>query len=215
MYLKLRSVIDLFDEPHVMVGLIYEDLDRCLYQVMHKAKPYFEVSGDSLVLRGVPLPATYGEWLKSYPITIKSYIIAGLQGLARRAFKSRLGSRFFFRFNPSETNERREGKKLIVRKLIEKIREECDARDARLTFVVIPGTVNMIHQGWYEVFLSEVFVELNIDYINLTEPLRDYVEGNGLRWYKDLYTNGAHPTEQENILMTNFIANHLTELYDY
>jgi hypothetical protein len=215
MYLRLRSVIDLFDEPHVMVGLIYADLDRCLYKVMHTARPYFEVSGDSLALKGVPLPATYGEWLKSYPITIKSYIIAGLQGLVRRAFKSRLGCKYFFHFNPSETNERREEKRLIVRKLIEDIKKVCDARNARLTFVVFPGPVNMIHKGWYESFLSEVFGELNIDYMNLTEPFRDYVKRNGLRWYRDLYTNHSHPTEQENVVLTNFIAHHLTRLYDH
>ncbi len=73
----------------------------------------------------------------------------------------------------------------------------------------------MIQDGWYGVFLREVFWELNIDYINLTEPLRNYVKANGLRWYRDLYTNDAHPTEQENRLITNFIANHLTEHYGY
>lgn len=215
MYLRLRSIIDLFDKPHVLVGIIYEDLDRCLYKVMHAAKPYFEVMGDSLVLKGVPIPANYGEWLKRYPITIRSYVIAGLEGLVRRAFKSRLGIKYFFSFYPSQTKERREEKKLLVRKLIENIKQVCIARDSRLTFVVIPGTVNMIHKGWYEVFLREVFGELNIDYLDLTEPLRNYVKANGLRWYRDLYTNDAHPTEQENRLITNFIATHLTEHYGY
>jgi len=181
MYLRLRSVIDFFDKPHIMVGLIYADLDRCLLKVRQAAKPYFEVLGDSLVLKGVPLPATYGEWLKRYPITIKSYMIAGLKGLVRRALSSRLGCQYLFNFHPSETKERREEKKLIVRKLIEEIKKECDARDARLTFVVIPSTVSMIHQVWYEVFLREVFGELNIDYINLTEPLRNYVKVNALK----------------------------------
>lgn len=215
MYIRLRSVIDLFDMPHVVVGLIYADLDRCLYKVMHAAKPYFEVSGDSLVLKGVPITANYGQWLKRYPITIKSYLIAGLEGLIRRARKTRFATEYFFNLHPSETKERRDEEKLIVRKLIENIKKESDARDARLTFVVFPNTFNMIHEGWYEVFLREVFGELNIDYVNLTEPLRNYLKTNGRRWYRDLYTNGAHPTEQENIVITNFIAKHLTEHYDY
>ena len=214
MYLRLRSVIDFFDKPHIVFGLIYPDLDRCLYEVRHAAKPYFEVAGDSLALKGVPISANYGEWLKRYPITIKSYLIAGLQGLVRRALRSDLGVRYFFNFHPSETNQRRDEEKLIVRKLIEKIKTKCDTRGAPLTFVIFPDSENMIHEGWYRKFLRQVFGELNIDYLDLTEPLRDYVKDNGLKWY-NLYGSGSHPDAQDNVMITEFIADYLIERYDY
>ena len=159
MYLRLRSVIDLFDNPHIMVGILYPDLDRCIYKVMQSPKPYFEVLGDSLILKGVPIPTNYGQWLERYPITISSYVIAGLNGIIRRALKTRWGVKYLFKLHPSESTKRRDEKKAICRKIIENIKKECDRRNASLTFVLFPMDYHMIHEGWYEVFLKEAFKE--------------------------------------------------------
>jgi len=120
-----------------------------------------------------------------------------------------------FKFHPSESTMRRDEKKAICAKLIKKIKEVCDDHDSRLTFIFFPSPRHMIHQGWYEVWLREVFHDLSIDYFDLTPALREYVKANGLRWYKDLYKFHCHPDEQENMMIARMISDYLIERYDY
>jgi hypothetical protein len=211
MYLRMKSVIDLFDKPYIMIGLIHPDLNRCMYEVMHSAKPYYEISGDSLVLKGTPIPADYGQWLERYPISIASYAFAGLNGLIRRALVTRWGIKYFFKLHPSESTTRRDEKIAICRKLIEKIKQKCDGRNAPLTFVEFPDHFNMIKEGWYEVFLKKTFSDLKIDHINLKPLLKAHLESNGLKWYKDLYKLNSHPDAEENKLIAKYIASYLRE----
>ncbi len=213
MYLWLRSVIGQFSEPHIMIGLIYPDLDRCIYQVMHAAKPYFKIEEDSLVLKGVPIAANYGQWLEQFPVTIKSYLFAGCDGLTRRAFSTRWGCKYLFKFHASESTTRRNEKEKLWYKLIEEIKELCKNNNASLTFVLFPSDYHMIHEGWQEVFLKKVFYDLKIDYIDLKKPLKDHLETNDLKWYKDLYRLKSHPDDELNQLIATFLANYLTVNY--
>ncbi len=213
MYLRLKTTIDHFDKPHVIVSVIYHDLDRCLYEVMHTAKPYYKVADNRLVLYGVPIPADYNKWLERYPLKPRSYIWEGFNGLVRRVLNSKLGCKYLFRFHPSETSTRKNEKKLLVRKLIEGIKQVCDSRNAKFTFIFFPDRQHILHEGWYRVFLRRVLEELKIDYIDFTEPLREYVKASGIKWY-ELYSNSAHPDKKENIVIAKHITEHLVRNND-
>jgi len=213
MYLRLHSVINLFDKPHIVIGLIYPDIDRCVFKVMHSAKPYFEVENDSLVLKGVPIPANYGKWLRLYPITIKSYLFAGFKGIIRRILVSRFVKEHWFEFYPSESPKRKNEKKTICRLLIKKIKNECDAKGSKLTFILFPDRIDMIHKGWYEIFLKKTFTDLDVNYLDLTEPLKKYLDSNNLKWYSDLYRLRNHPDARENEVISGIIKNYLLNNY--
>ncbi|MCZ6593945.1 MAG: hypothetical protein O6943_03410 [Bacteroidetes bacterium] len=213
MYLRLKTTIDHFNGPHVIVSVIYGDLDRCLYEVMHTARPYYKVADGRLVLKGVPIPADYNKWLERYPLKPRCYVWEGLNGLVRRVLDSKLGNEYLFRFHPSETSTRKNEKKLLVYKLIESIKQLCDSRNAKFTFIFFPNRQHILHEGWYQVFLREVLEELKIDYIDFTEPLREYVKASGIKWY-ELYPNSSHPDNKENIVIAKHIAEHLVKNYD-
>jgi len=208
-FLKFKETIQLINASHVLIGIFYENVDRCVYELMASPKPYFEVTGDSLVLKGIPIPANYGEWLKRYPITIKSYVIAGLKGLLRRARSSQWGVRFFFRFHPSETANNRSQKKTIAKYIIKSIAEECKRKEIPLTFVLFPIRYHLIQEGWYEVFLRDVFNQYEIGYIDTANPLREYLYSNGLSWLQDLYPLDNHPDAKQNEIIAQHIYDSL------
>lgn len=212
-YLKMKRVIDRFDSRHIFIGLFYHDIDRCLYRVR---KPYFEISGGELVLRGVPIPADVKKWPEFYPVRIRCYTYAAFKGLIRRLLETRWGIRYLFRWHPSESKKRLGEKKAIARKIIESIKAETDRRNARLTFVLFPFPYHLIHDGWYEKFLKGVFKDLEIDYLDMKVPLKSYLEHKGLVWWKDLYKlPKAHPCRMENRAMVGYIADYIIKKYGY
>ena len=214
MYLYLKTVRDSLDEVHVMIGLFYNDIDRCVYKIREAPKPYFEVEAGELILKGTPLPAHYGKWLEVYPLPGRSYLLSAGVGSIRRQFKRRWASENFFQFHPSETQRKREEKEALTRFLLEKIKEETDRKGWELTFVVFPYRIHLIKQGWYEAFLRKQFAELSIDYVDMKEPLLRHMKENRLQWHQ-LYLNNNHPTVEENQLMVDFLADYVKQQYGY
>ena len=214
MYLYLKTVGDFFSDAHVMIGLFYNDIDRCVYKIREAPKPYFEVEAGELVLKGTPLPDHYGKWLEVYPLPRQSYFLTISMGLLRRQFKRRWASEHLFQFHPSETQRKREEKTIITRLLIEKIKKEIDLKGWKLTFVLFPYNIHLIKEGWYERYLHNILLTNNIDYIDMKKPLNKYMNNEMLQWY-EVYSNNNHPTEKENQLMSDFIADHLRQKYGY
>ncbi len=209
MYLYLQWASAELQPKHVLIGLLYADLNRLLFRVNQGPKPYFEVEGEDLVLRGVPIPADYEKWLELYPPRVTSYLLSAGRGLVRRGLATRWATRHLYGLHPTQTSARREEKKLLTRQLTEKIRQECRAYGIGLTFVLFPQTHHLIHEGWEELFMRGLLDELGIDYVDMEEPMTAYAADHGLIWWRDVYPLQAHPNREENQVMADFIHQHL------
>jgi hypothetical protein len=215
MFLLLRSVVDYFDHPHVVVGLLYNDVDRVAYQVHYSVKPYFEIEDGRLVGRGVPIPADHRAWLEAYPLPPRLYVLAALGGVMRAAATTRWGTEHLFFLHPSETRALRTRKTALSERLLQALRDECAERGLRLTVILFPHAEHVVHDGWYGPWLHRVLLELGIDHLDLTDALRRRVRERTLDWRRDVYTTLGHPSAEENDFFAQEITAFLAATYRY
>lgn len=61
--LRAKALLPIVEPGLLLVGLYPDDIPRCGLSVRHKPKPYFELEGEKLVLRNVPVPeVSPREW---------------------------------------------------------------------------------------------------------------------------------------------------------
>jgi hypothetical protein len=215
MYLLFRDVIDQFDRPHVVVGLLFNDIDRVAYRVHVSIKPYFEIEDGRLVEHGVPIPANYRAWLEALPLPPRLYVLSALGGLLRRIASTRWATEYLFFLHPSQTHELRAKKVALTERLLRALRNSCTRRKLRLTVILFPHPEHVVGDGWYAPFLHRVLSELGIDYLDLTDALRRRVREQRLDWRRDVYPMFRHPSVEENRFFAREIASFLESTYGY
>jgi hypothetical protein len=215
MYLFLSTLSPMVDTAHVIVGVFYNDIDRCLFELREAPKPFFRVRETNLILSGVPLPSDPLQWLRQYPPPEKSYLAAAFDGLLYRVCTSRFVVERAFWLHPSETAARRPEKVAIASHLFENFREACRIRGFRLTIVLFPFKEHLVHDGWYEAFARDTLTRMGIDYVDLKPALAKRVNDRHLKWWKDVYTEREHPSEEENLVFATEIAKHLHQEFGY
>ncbi|KPL15518.1 MAG: hypothetical protein AMS26_07430 [Bacteroides sp. SM23_62] len=72
--LLVEETVDRFENPFVIFSLLTADMDRSMLQFRDAQKPYFEIKGDKLELRGVPIDQSTDEFVKDNPPSIRSYL---------------------------------------------------------------------------------------------------------------------------------------------
>jgi hypothetical protein len=213
-YLLLRSVVDDFSAPHVLVGLFYNDIDRLVHRVGPSPKPYFEVEGGELALHGTPIPPDFGRWLELYPAPRKLYVASAVGGLFRRLMLTDWATEHLFAFHPAETSAQRGKKEALTRLLLRAIKDTCDRRGLRLTVVLFPYREHLVHEGWYGPFVRATLAAPAIDYVDLQVPLAERLR-DGRTWRTGVYTFFEHPSPEENVFLARAIAAHLKRRYGY
>jgi hypothetical protein len=215
MYLRMRQVVGQFSHPHLVFGVLFDDIDRVAYALRETPKPYFEVEADTLRVRNVPISTHVSEWGRAYPPRGRSYALALLEGGVNRALKTRWAYDFAFGWTPGERMGGRVRKRDVTAALVRRIKAEAAQRGARLTFVVFPHAEHVTHQGWREEFLTTLLRAEGVDYIFLKPPLLQRIEDEHLRWWRDVYGLQSHPTAAENRFLAGHIARCLHERYGY
>ena len=205
MYLSLRSNVDHFDHPHVIVGIFYNDIDRVLFEVHASVKPWFEVRDGMLEEHGAPIPSDVTTWPSLFAPRTRLYSIRAIRGLLDRAFASPWMSERWFWLHPSETAGRRAEKQAIVRALVHEIKAECARRNLGLSVVLFPYREHLVQHGWYEPFMHELLDQERIEYLDLAVPLRQRMQKRSIDWTA-VYSVGAHPSAAENASIAQEIA---------
>ncbi len=213
MYLSLRMLVEHFDHPHVLVGVLYNDVDRVAYAVHASVKPYFELEHGRLVERGVPIPASPRAWLDAYPLPRQLYVASALAGVVRHLASTRWGVEHVFFLHPSETGAERPRKMAVSEALLRALRDECAVRGLPLAVVLFPHVEHIVQYGWYAPWLHRVLDELRIPYLDLTDALRRRVQERHLDWSRDVYQPFAHPSPAENAYFAQHIAAFLRKTY--
>src|SRR6185436_3430988 len=167
MYLLLRSVIDDFDRPHVIVGIFYNDLDRLLFEVQMSVKPWFELRDGALIERGVPIDAEAATWPSTHGPRTWLYTVRAARGALDKLFARPWVIEHYFWLHPSETAGRRDEKKALTRALLRAIKAECVRRNVGLSVVLFPYREHLIQEGWYAPFMRDLLRQESIEYLDL------------------------------------------------
>ncbi|HEY1335477.1 MAG TPA: hypothetical protein VGF31_14540 [Myxococcaceae bacterium] len=215
MYLRMTQVIGLFDRPHLVFGVLFDDLDRVAYALRETPKPYFDVKGETLRLRNVPISPRVRDWAEAYPPEERSYAVALLQGGFNRALKTHWAHDYAFGWTPGERTAGRERKQAVTTALVRRIKADADRREAKLTFVIFPHAEHVTHRGWREEFFIALLDSVGADYIFLKPALLQRVQEQNLRWWRDVYRLQSHPTAAENRFLAGHIARCLHERHGY
>jgi len=196
--LLFEKTFGMYDNPFVIFSLLATDMDRSMLTFRDSQKPYYEIEHDSLVLKGVPLHGSTGDFVEDHPPAIRSYLL-------NRFRNSRLNP---FR-NTSDTPDHeymediRQLNGLILQRVF-RILEESG-----LDYVILLFNPED-HQlpDWRLEFLTGFCEEENVPYISDRDiRLRD---ASGKDYDPNLYAirGDGHPTSHMNLL----IAGELREI---
>jgi hypothetical protein len=212
-YLHLRTLVGYFDHPHVLVGILFNDIDRVAYAVHASVKPYFELDGDRLVERNVPIPPSPRTWPEMYPPPPRLYVLGALVGLVHRAVSTRWGVEHLYFLHPCESHVQRGRKMAVSEAILRAVRDECAQRDVPVAVVLFPHVEHAAGNGWYAPWLHRTLDQLGIPYLDLTDVLRRHVRERNLDWSRDVYRPYGHPNPEENALFARHIAAFLRAKY--
>ena len=73
-YLLLKESLPKYANPIVILGMLTTDLDRSMLKVRDAQKPYFEIEGNELELKGTPITQTSDQYFAANPPEITSYL---------------------------------------------------------------------------------------------------------------------------------------------
>ena len=85
--LLFEETVERFDNPFVIFSMLTTDLDRSMLSFRDFQKPYYKVSGDQLILDGVPITQSTDEYIKQNPPEIGSYLLNRLRNSKINPFK--------------------------------------------------------------------------------------------------------------------------------
>ncbi len=159
-FLRLRREHRAFERPRILFCIMTQDVDRVVQKVRGAPKPYFEIEGGSLALRGVPVPKAVSAWHAANPPTIRSYawaLVSRRWHLARST-------------DGAERDQRRDQKAQLTRLILEATVREAEQHDLQLSVVLLYPSWDLTATGWREVFLKQTLASLGASVID-TKPI--------------------------------------------
>jgi lysophospholipase L1-like esterase len=194
-YLRLRETHRQFEHPVIVVGLLTEDMERCLLPIRGAPKPYFELAGGALALRGVPVPASTEAWLRAHPLRIPSYFLAFVS--ARLLV---------------DDPRRRAAEERINTKIIEAIVGETRGAGREALFVIFYGEPGLYQTSRRERFLKEQFGRLQAPVVDTKRVLLEAAQREAVSPSVYYQQGDGHPNARGNRVMAAAIAEALAAM---
>ncbi len=191
-YLLLKHSVDRFDNPFVVFSLMTFDLDRSVLSVRVGQKPYFEVSGGKLELRGVPVESRAEDYFSAHPPRAGSYLWRRLR-------------RLLWLTGPEGTRRTRAKKRRVNAAILDAAIGELEARGLDYTILVFHAR-KAFRQGldWRSAWLRPFLDDRGVDYLWSYDILKPEAEARPL---DDLFDPGnVHPTTLANQILGQAIA---------
>ena len=197
-YLRYRESIAQFDDPTVIVGVMTDDVDRCILRVRSGQKPYFEIEDGALVLHGTPIDPDPNAWLAAHPPSIRSYLAA----MVRRAiYRIEAGD------HPTEQRYKRAEKERIGTRIIEELVADVRGRGLPLLFVLFYPRYELDHVGWRETLLRDVMARQGVPYVDMKELFLAEAQRRGVP--PESFFDGGHPNAAGNDIVAAALAERL------
>jgi hypothetical protein len=205
MILRFEETHGYFRDPAVLIGVLTDDLDRCLLSVREGQKPRFVVDASgALHLTNVPIEKDQSAYLARHPPEIWSY---ALRMLAMAIGRTRLAGSWGL----ARPRERREEIEVISRALIARVAAHCRAAEIPLRFVIFYPGFELAQPSWRGPFLRSTLASLGLPYLD-TEPVLRHALDTGTASMGDLYDATSHHTPRANALIVDAILEQWPEL---
>ncbi len=204
-FLRFQMSHKEFQKPIIIVGMLTNDIDRCVLSVRVGQKPYFKIKDNRLSLCGVPIELNQSEWYRRNPPTIYSFAGAFL---IRKLRVLRASG------NPYELTYRKKVKKLICGKTIEELVQASRTKDLPLLFVFFYGERELLYTGWRETFLKEQAAKWEMPYVDTKQVMLQASRDRGIQLSEFFIQRDGHPSPIANNLIAVAIINHLKNLIE-
>lgn len=221
-----KRVFDFLPDVIVLVTYLGNDLfdNQLPFPLQaNRAKPYFELSGDKLVLNNSPVPFVTKP--KRQAALDINHVVMGdklpQQGPLMRRLNNielfKLAKRYVSQDNrdrfPLFENRFKNPLRLFTA-LLEHIRSACERHDTRLLLVLMPGRSLVERQGsrsaQFQEFLRlkiiELCKELHIRVLDLAGYLKQYYRENRVRLF---YPNEGHMNSEGHRVTADFLRTRL------
>jgi hypothetical protein len=206
MILRFEETYGHFRHPVVLIGVLTDDVDRCLLTVREGQKPRFVVDASgTLQLTNVPIEADQAAYLARHPPEIWSY---ALRMAAVVLAKSPLARRWA----PGHPEERRGEIEILSTALLARAASRARAAGIPLYFVIFYPDFELTQPGWRGPFLRDTLVDLGVPHLD-TAPVLRHVLDSGAATVDDLYDATSHHTPRANALIVDAIIERWPELH--
>jgi hypothetical protein len=195
-YLLLKSSIDHFQNPFVIVSLLTQDIERSTLSVRIGQKPYFELVDGEIVLQGIPISSDPKEFFTKNPPTIFSYLFRlWVQG---NGWGQQV--RQYFKGIEQIKNKRIQINKKLLLNIIYELRQR-QLQHVFVVFHIDRAVSDMDWIDWEGELIERVLRENDEPYISAKKIVRKHLrEHNGTT--ADYFTQGdGHPTALQNKIL--------------
>jgi hypothetical protein len=189
-YLLFKETVSMYKKPFVIFSVLTTDLDRSVLRVRDAQKPYFELSGDSLVLKGIPITLSSKEYFDHNPPEIHSYLYNWIYNKGLKKFLNREGERLTHINHIKEIN----GK--ILDKAFRRLKE------LNTEFVVLIFQPAWQVPDWRLEFLKEKCSSNAIPFICDVDIRKQALDEQGIDPERLFIPGDGHPTSLANKLVS-------------
>jgi hypothetical protein len=169
-YLRFRETHRSFEAPIIVIGVLTTDLDRTVLTFRTGPKPWFELAGGELQLRGAPMEEESASWQGRFEPRIRSYLGAALFRLADRLTRPP---------GPAESRYRRAEKQAVNKAILGRMVGECRDRGIEPLFVIFSASMATGETGWREELLSRHLDQLQVPRLDTGPLLREEARKRG------------------------------------
>lgn len=193
-HLLMNEVVKLYDDPIVIFGLLTTDMDRSMLKFRDAQKPYFELIDDNLVLRGTPISMPTSEYVESNPVEIWSYVINLMLNGWIWVFDEPLRLKWRYVENLQALN----------REIIEDQLAHLRQSNVEHFGLVFQGVFQKDYE-WRNIFIRDLFKELDLPYIAAKDIYRRHKEKTGWDESRYFIPIDRHPNSYYNGLISEAI----------
>lgn len=167
-HLLFNETISKVEDPLVIIGLLPEDIDRCILTVRTYFKPYYAEGPDGrLILKGTPVLWHQADFFKDYPPRIPSYMW-------------RFTWRVLCKIGFVPGHQRETQKKKIVAHILDEIQSSVSEKNLKLVFVIFYSEDKLHEVDWKEIYAKEQLTLRGIPFVDTKPRLIDYAKTHGI-----------------------------------
>ena len=201
-YMRAQQSKNVFKKPFIVAGLFTAGLDRSVLSFRTGPKPYFEKEGDSLVLKGIPIPEDSEAWIKDHPPQINSYLLA-----ASTRIYQKLRAK-----NSLEVEGKESEKKSINEAMLKEWISQFKAEKIPLLFVLFYNKEELGYEGWRETFVKQQLQSLQANFIDSKELLLEQAKLAAVK-AESFYTKDGHLNEKANEIVASAVSTRIKSFW--
>jgi hypothetical protein len=194
--LRFELTLRHFGNPHVIIGILTDDVERCVLSVRQGQKPRFVLnSAGELQLTNVPVEDDQAAYLRDHPPEIRSYFLRLVRMGVQQTFVVDLLPRLRKNFWVEE-------KKALATALIGRAVHRGRAAGVPVRFVIFYMPDELTGASWRADVLRSTFDSLGAAYLDTSAPLHRALDA-GTVSLAELYDETQHHTPRANELIVD------------